>query len=168
MTLYEKLNSPKGSRGNRKHLESWAKATYISFALHVGSSVFKNNQTCQVSHIWSEVHTFLAHSCIHAAFLKSIFTHFLPSVPTLIQKYAQIYLQLLTFRFVFPFQVMFCSTSLTESRTNSWAMSRQIVRNTKHNFRIEYGLFPVRNWEGELQPWGKVHAFSLSKLGWSE
>ena len=58
---------------------------------------------------------------------------------------------LLTFWFVFSFQVMFCSTNLTEGSTNSQTMSCQIVRNTKHNLlfnRIEYCLFLVRNWEG--------------------
>ena len=40
---------------------------------------------------------------------------------------------------------MFCSTSLTESSTNSWTMSRQIIRITK---KIEYSLFLVRNLGG--------------------
>ena len=31
---------------------------------------------------------------------------------------------------------MFCCTSLTESSTNSWTMSCQIVRNTKHNLLL--------------------------------
>ena len=41
---------------------SWVKSTFAP--IH-------EKQTCQVSaHIWREVHTFLAHSHIHAAFLK--------------------------------------------------------------------------------------------------
>ena len=62
---------------------------------------------------------------------------------------------------------MFCSTSLTESSTNSQEMSRQIVRNTKHNlllgsnivyFRLEMcvcvggGGGSVGGWGWELRP----------------
>ena len=72
------------------------------------------HQTCQVSRIWRELHTFLAHSRIPAAFLRindfQTFSDF--RVPAFIQNFAQ-YPQSLTFWFVFSFQVMFCSTIFT-------------------------------------------------------
>ena len=133
-------------------------------------------QTCQVSGIWREVHTFWL---IHAKFLKindfhsfsgssshihSKFCtisgpaegegqgrglqppHFFGNFKELLRKkvFSALPLwvtsqplhfqsssagpefpQLLTFGFVFSFQVMFCSTSLTESSTDSWTMSLQ-------------------------------------------
>ena len=39
---------------------------------------------------------------------------------------------------------MFCSTSLTESSTNSQAMSRQIVQNTKHNLLLGLNIVYFR------------------------
>ena len=94
-----------------------------------GKVVQEQTQTCQVSRIWREVHAFLSHSRIHAAFLKIDSFHAFSGFGSRIHPNFAQYPQLLTPWFVFSFQVMFCSTSLTESSANSRTMPRQIVRN---------------------------------------
>ena len=110
-------------------------------------------QTSQVSRFWREVHAILAYSRIPAAFMKvDDFQGFSGFSSRIHLNFAH-YRQLLTFWFVFSFQVMFCSTSLTESSTISRTTSLQTASNTKHNLLFLGG-------EGCL---GQVCAVGLSE-----
>ena len=110
-------------------------------------------QTSQVSRFWREVHAILAYSRIPAAFMKVDDFQAFSGFSSRIHLNFAHYRQLLTFGFVFSFQVMFCSTSLTESSTISRTTSLQTASNTKHNLLFLGG-------EGCL---GQVCAVGLSE-----
>ena len=109
----------------------------------------------EVSRIWREVHAFLAHLRIHAAFLKIHHFHAFSGFSSRIHpKFCTI-----SSNTDFLVCIFLLSIVLTESSTNSRTMSRQIVLNTKHNLLLGLNIEYFRKEIGG-NPYGPEEKFA--------